>query len=147
MNKKELSKIRKKARVDGKKHELQVRKDLESKDWIISKWQNNVEFLDAEFKIGRIIPCKPKFNPFTKSLMMNSGGFPDFIAYKLGLYSKGVSAYNIIGVESKSNGILTKEEREKCRWLISNNIFSKILIAIKGEKRGSIIYKEFENEH
>ena len=53
--------------------------------------------------------------------------------------------YIIYGVECKSNGKLDKEEKEKCKWLLSNNIFSKILIASKGKKRGSIDYKQFEN--
>ena len=52
--------------------------------------------------------------------------------------------YDSIGVECKINGKLDKEEKEKCKWLLKNNIFSKILIASKGEKRGSIEYKEFE---
>ena len=33
--------------------------------------------------IGKLVKSKPKFNPFTKSLMMNTGGFPDFLAFKL----------------------------------------------------------------
>ena len=52
--------------------------------------------------------------------------------------------FNVIGVECKSNGTLTKEEKEKCRRLLKNNTFSKILIASKGTKRGEIIYNEFQ---
>ena len=50
----------------------------------------------------------------------------------------------VIGVESKMDGKLDKIEKQKCRWLLKNNIFSKILIAQKGEKRGEIIYGAFE---
>jgi hypothetical protein len=35
----------KKNRREGAKFELLARKDLESKGWIVAKWQNNVEFL------------------------------------------------------------------------------------------------------
>ncbi|MCK5625044.1 hypothetical protein KAI04_04330 [Candidatus Pacearchaeota archaeon] len=52
--------------------------------------------------------------------------------------------YEVIGVEVKSNGYLDKTERAKCKWLLANNIFSKILIAKKGKKRGEIIYDEFK---
>jgi len=31
------------------------------------------------------------------------------------------------------------------KWLIDNQIFSRIFIASKGEKRGTIKYKEFNN--
>jgi len=51
--------------------------------------------------------------------------------------------YEVIGVECKTNGYLTKEEKEKCRWLLENNVFSKILISSKGNKRGEIKYVEF----
>ena len=34
----------KKARASGSRFELQVRKDLENKGWIVDKWNNNVEF-------------------------------------------------------------------------------------------------------
>lgn len=34
----------KKARASGARFELKVRKDLESKGWIVSKWMNQVEF-------------------------------------------------------------------------------------------------------
>lgn len=56
---------------------------------------------------------------------------------------KRANQYGVIGCEVKSNGYLTKEEKEKCKWLLDNNVFSKILIAKKGTKRGGIIYDEF----
>lgn len=93
-----------------------------------------------------------------EELLGIGSGFPDFIAFRW-MYKdipKVVSSnttieketygmYRIIGVEVKSNGYLTKEEKEKCSWLIDNNIFSKILIAMKDKnKRGGIIYKGYE---
>jgi len=55
---------------------------------------------------------------------------------------KRKKTYEVIGVEVKSNGYLSKEEKAKCRWLLDNNIFSKILIAKRGEKRGEIVYED-----
>jgi len=120
-------------RAKGARFELKVRKDLESKGWIVLKNPNNI--IDNKFK-----QAKSKYNPFTKRLMMNSAGFPDFICFKR-IINK--SLYEVIGVEVKSNGYLDKIEKEKCSWIIEKNIFSKIIIISKGKKRGEIIYKEF----
>jgi hypothetical protein len=112
---------------------------------------------------GKLIQAKRKFNPFKRAIMM-SGGFPDFIAFKRNIingskefqyYADGgaevfvepaldlrIKLYEVIGIEAKSNGYLTKEEKDKCKWLIKKNIFSKILIAKKG--KGGIEYTEFK---
>ena len=112
----------KKNRASGQRFERKVRADLESKGFIVDRWSNNV------FE-NRLIPAK--------SFMGRSrtNGFPDFIAFK--------KSY-IIGVECKINGYLDKTEKERCKWLLDNEIFSKILIASRGEKRGQIKYKEFK---
>lgn len=170
--------------IRGREFEKKVRKDLESKGWIISKWQNNVEFyvpelnetkIKVEKKVvgnsikyersdtvqnslsfGRLIPAKQ--GRFRKT----STGFPDFIAFKepynqtpmgvnfFGLPSSGIDIdpqflkpYIVVGVEGKSGGYLSREEKDKCKWLIENNIFGKVLIAKKGKKRGEIIYETF----
>ena len=187
----------KKNRQAGARFELKVRKDLEEKNWIVSKWMNNIEFEyeckkhgkncksyvtgiveDANagrretlnnitfmrllMKVGKLIPAKSnKFN-------MRTTGFPDFIAFrplldKFSKYNSEIALvaigrqnlindmenevkeiYEVIGVECKSNGSLDKVEKEKCKWYLENNIFSKILIASKGKKRGEIKYVEFE---
>ncbi len=143
---KEKSKQGRKNRASGAEFERRVRDDLSENNWIVAKWTNTVEFTDIgvgdkpeiiPLKIGKLVRCKSKFNPVTKQLMMNTGGFPDFIAFK------GAYLYNIIGVEAKSNGYLSKEEKEKCVWLLKNRIFNQILVAKKGE-RGEIKYKDFE---
>jgi len=36
------------AKASGARFELKVREDLESKGWIVSKWQNQVEFEEEE---------------------------------------------------------------------------------------------------
>ena len=162
VTKEEKSKIGKKSRKDGSAFELFVRKDLEKKGWIVLKNQNNVieeTKLVEEYAvhagnnnwIKRLEPetkkyfkqGKSKFNPFTKRIMMSSGGFPDFLAYK-----PINNSYEIIGVESKINGYLDKEEREKCEWLLSNKIFSRILVAskVKNGRKIEVEYKEFKNE-
>lgn len=113
-------------------------------------------------KMGKLVPAKPKFvyNPKLKRRIPigMSSGFPDFICFRILplLFSKETydnlvkvtngecpHLYKVIGIECKSNGILTKEEKEKCRWLLENNIFSKIIIAKKGKKRGEIEYMDF----
>lgn len=75
---------------------------------------------------------KSKYNPFTKRLMMNSGGFPDFLCYQTKeLTDVEFGCYEVIGVECKTNGRLDKEEKEKVKWLLEEKIFYKILIASK----------------
>jgi len=149
----------KKNRASGKTFERKIRADLEKKGWIVDRWTNNVEFIKKELLIGRtdnidlgkLVPCKPKFNPFTHSLMMISGGFPDFIAFRC-LFSKFElqkeirAIYEIIGVECKSNGYLTQDEKFKCKWLLENNIFSAILVGKRGKKRGEILYEKFKSD-
>lgn len=140
----EKNRIRgKKARASGQKFELVVRKDLESKGWIVIKNPNNVFF--EEENVGAFKSSKPKFNPFTKSIQMMGGGFPDFIAINKDRYNIGTSdehkiVNEVMGVEVKSNGYLDAIEKEKCKWLLDNHIFSKILIARKNKKEGGIEY-------
>lgn len=117
---------------------------------------------------GRLVKVKNKFRGPGIPMMLGAG-FPDFIAYKFVkkekeiISSKGICTdfsiketesiskikllYEIMGVEVKSGKYLDSIEKEKCRWLLDNNIFSKILIASKGEKRGQIKYVEFKNEY
>ncbi len=99
-------------------------------------------------KKGKMVSAKKGmvFNPFFKRMMpsISSTGFPDFIAFQL----VGERTYNIIGVECKVNGILSKEEKEKCAFLLQNKIFNEIWIAKKSEKRGGPIeYKNFKEEY
>ena len=146
----------KKSRTQGNAFEKRVRKDLEEKGWIVDKWSNNVEFdmdvIDIKgnvaMKLGKLVPAKAKWNNFTKSMMMGTGGFPDFVAFRV---ADSIGPHNyceVIGVESKMAGKLDKAEKEKCKWLLDNHIFSKILIAKKEKikNRIYIIYEEFEND-
>ena len=138
---------------------------MEFKRWITAKWSNNVELIKATLhnevvgvikpnSLGRLIPAKHKYRGLGIPMAIGTG-FPDFICFKdvMGDIEIGWSPsngkvsfplYQVIGVEVKSNGYLTKEEKEKCKWLVENHIFSKILIASKGTKRGEIKYNEFK---
>ena len=125
-----------KNRAAGARFELKVRGNLENDNWIADKWTNNV---DLEEK--KLIKAKRKFNPFLKILGIGTG-FPDFICFK----RKG-NLYEIIGVEVKANGWLDKNEKEKCKFLLDKKIFSRILIARKGKKRGEIEYIDFKEKY
>lgn len=126
-------------RMKGARFELKVRKDLESQGWIVDKWTNNI----TQYPM-KILMHPAKSNRFN----MRSTGFPDFIAFKMCkdrvFRMLNNPVFEVIAVEVKTNGKLSKIEKEKCQWYLDNNIFSKILIASQGEQRGEIVYKEFE---
>jgi hypothetical protein len=134
---KKKSKIQKgkKSRSAGGQFEARVRKDLEEKGWVVDKWSNNIDL-----EIGKMAPAKRKFNPFAKVMTIGTG-FPDFIAFQ-----KMGDHYNIIGVEVKVNGTLSKIEKEKCKWYLENKIFGEIQIAkkIKEKNRVRVEYTDVE---
>jgi len=152
----------KKNRISGADFERRVRKDLEEKGWIVDKWSNNVEFNKDKISMGygqkfadnihngKLIPSKHKFRGPGIPMAMGTG-FPDFVCHRLIkclATAMGELSYKVIGVEAKSNGYLKPEEKEKCKWLIENQIFSKILIAKKTKVKNRIVveYKVFEVE-
>ena len=141
MNKKEMGK---KSRRDGMAFERKVRADLEKSGWIVNKWTNNLEWRDnSGFGSQNINQDHTWFMHPAKSFrgITRSNGFPDFIAFVE--ISSCDKSYEIIAVESKMNGVLSKIEKEKCQWYLDNNIFSKIVTASKGKARGEIVYKKF----
>ena len=107
------------SRARGARFELKVRRDLEEKGRIVDKWTNNIDLTE-----GKLIIAKRKYNPFSKVMTLGTG-FPDFIT--ISHIHDGM--YSVIGVEVKINGILSKEEKEKCRWYLEKKIFSEIWIA------------------
>lgn len=125
-----------KSRAAGSLFERRVRKDLEEKGWIVDKWSNNIDFEQNE-----IIPSKRVFKKFKSNMgVLTIGtGFPDFVCFQ-----KMNNYYKIVGVEVKMNGLLKKEEKEKCAWYLKNNIFNEIWIAMKEfeGKRIKIVYKD-----
>jgi len=144
MEKLDRKKIGKESRILGKDFEVRVRADLEEKGWIVNRWSN-----DIDFKKDKLVPSKPKFffDIKTKKMKMMGmrDGCPDFLAFKFYKGYNGIKSYEIIGVESKINGILDKLEKDKFKWLIKNNVFSKILFTkrVKEKNRIKIVYTEF----
>ncbi|MDP2628483.1 MAG: hypothetical protein Q8P15_01140 [Nanoarchaeota archaeon] len=127
----------KKSRSAGANFELRVRKDLEDKGRIVDKWTNNIDF-----EKNKIVPAKRKYNPFKKMLVVGTG-FPDFVSIKH-IHDE---VYSVIGVEVKTNGTLSKEEKQKCAWYLKNKIFSEIWVAKKGQKKGQIEYDNFSEKY
>lgn len=121
-------------RAAGARFELKVRVELEEQGWILSKWMNNVDL-----EKNKLVPAKRKYNPFLRALSVGTG-FPDFVAFK----RLNETNFEVIGVEVKTRGLLDKEEKEKCKWLLDNKIFSKILIA-KMVKEGIRVKIEYIN--
>ena len=120
----------KRNKASGADFEKRVRADLESKGWIVSKWQNNI-------KEGKCVPAKPG-----RYRMMQTG-FPDFIAYKLDEESPFL-VYEVNFVECKSNGYLKPEEKEKAKWYLNNKYCTSFFVAkkVKEKNRIKIEYKE-----
>ena len=125
-----------KAKRNGTAFEFRVRNDLEIKGWNVNKWSNNI--FDNKIKFSRHIWKGPN-RPMTFGT-----GFPDFCCHFI-----NEIAVDVIGVESKSNGNLSKEEKEKCRWYIKRNVFSKILIAKKTKIKNKVAveYDDFEDRY
>lgn len=127
------------SKAKGARFELRVRKDLEEKGRFVDKWTNNVDL-----EQNKIVTAKKIFNPF-KKIMVPGAGFPDFISFKK---IQGES-YSIIAVEVKVNGLLSKEEKEKCKWYLKNEVFSEIWMA-KEKKVGrktEIEYIDFKEKY
>ena len=130
--------------------------ELKKYDEILRKRYFRVEQYE-QYDISRIIPAKAKWAGPGRPMMMGAG-FPDFIAFTWrdsnatwpiqnldgSYYLSGINA--IIGVEVKMEGILSREEKEKCEWLLENKTFNKILVASKTKVKNKIIvvYQDFE---
>lgn len=121
----------KKSRQSGAQFELKVRQDLNEKGWIVDKWSNNFDLEKNE-----VCQAKRKFNPFSKVMTIGTG-FPDFIAIK----KLDEKYFDVIGVEVKVNGILSKEEKEKCKALLDKGIFNEIWVAEKDLNGRKVIIK------
>jgi len=143
MDKKEKQAIGRASRKAGKLFESRVRKDLEENGWIVDRWSNDIDFENDKLK-----PSKPKyfFNPKTKDMKMMGlcDGFPDFLAYKFHKGYNGVRTYEMIGVESKLNGKLDKEEKRKVKWLLENHIFGKIFVSSKHKEGRRVVVEQEE---
>lgn len=145
MDKKEKQALGRKSRKSGKDFEGYVRRDLEEKGWIVDRWSNDIDFENDKLK-----PSKPKyfFDKNTKKIRMMGlcDGFPDFVCFKFYRGYNGIRTYEVIGVESKINGEIDKEERKKCLWLLKNHIFGKISVASKHKEGRKVVVKYEEIE-
>ena len=130
-------------RAAGKRFELKVRYDLESKGWIV--FRNSMDIKDNQFK-----QTTGHWNPYTKSIMMNSSGFPDFVCARLVPKERiprliQYPTWHVKFVECKggdaNHKYLTKEEKEKVEW-IKDKLKIPVFVANKGIKRGEIVYIE-----
>ena len=93
----------KKNRAAGARFELKVRKHFEEKGWFIDKWGNNIDLQTDE-----IHQAKNYYIPGRGNCL--GSGFPDFV-----MFQKITVDYNLMLVECKINGLLSKEEKEKCK--------------------------------
>ena len=143
----------KKNRASGQRFELKVRKDLESKGWIVSKWMNNVSEVfeqDIGEYVRELIPAKHKFRGMGIPMAIGTG-FPDFICFcqatfckdKCKFQGQAKYVYSIIGVEVKSNGYLDKEEKFK---LIPEFLMLKRINRI-GQSGGPKVFLKMESDH
>ena len=118
---------------------------------IIPSLKEIIPAIPTPYKIklrAKLTQAKHKFRCPGIPMAMGTG-FPDFVCHRLIkclATAMGELSYKVIGVEAKSNGYLKPEEKEKCKWLLENNIFSKILIAKKTKVKNKIVveYKEFK---
>ena len=106
--KQEISKLKKKAKANGAKFEKKVREHYEAKGWLVTKWRNNIEN-------GEIIPARNYYIPGRGNVM--GSGFPDFVMFRKTILSQKEEAYELIFVEAKLNGLLSKEEKLKLKVL------------------------------
>jgi hypothetical protein len=140
--KKDKRKMGKAARAAGKRFELQVRKNLELRGFVVCKWTNTVEFDDTGK--GKLMIAKSKYNPFLKRVLSEGQGWPDFIAIRHD--KKLPHLFDVIGVESKKAKYLDAKEKKMGVFLLENKIFSRIYVAypVKEGRRSKIIYQRFE---
>jgi len=69
-------------------------------------------------------------------------GFPDFVCFQ----KMDGDLHKVIGVEVKTSGTLSREEKKKCVWYLKRGIFSEILVAkkVKENNRVRVEYVEFD---
>ena len=109
----------------GAQFELDVRRDMTSKGWVVAKWQNNIDLQTNEI----IQSHSNRFNS-------RSCGFPDFIMFR---QNKNAYCYELKFVECKTNNKLSKEEKIKLEVL--RKLGHSCYVAFKDGKE--IKYREF----
>ena len=118
------------SRIRGKRFENEVYDWLSEQGYVVTRWTNTI--ID-----GKIVPQKPKYNPFLKRIMSSQTGFPDYLAF----ISRGGGYVFPMGIECKSGQpYLDKKEREMVQAYKEKHTFDKIMVACK--KDGKIMLKE-----
>ena len=115
----------KKNRRIGAKFAHKVRSDFEELGWTVSKWQNNVDLEKSEI-------CPAKGNRF----MMRTLGFPDFVMFK-----RKEQDYELMLVECKFAGKLSKDEREKIAVLKGRGFKCFLAYNDDGETAYTVLYR------
>lgn len=119
-------------RAKGARFELKIRKFFEDMGWIVCKWQNNIDL--EEQKI-----IQAKANPFNK-FNRSGNGFPDFLVFQP-TTQRGYRKYILKFVECKSNGTLSKLEKQKMEFLRSDG--HECWVAY--DEEGKIGFRKFGN--
>lgn len=146
----------KKYKSAGNTFEVRVRNDLIEKGWVVDKWRNNVEFATKKEEFeesqissikARIIYAKNRFLGPGKPVMLGAG-FPDLLAFRRQHLGGGKYdfCYDVIGVEVKTKGKLSKLEKQKCKFMLTQKIFNRILVASKTKVGRKIVihYEELD---
>ena len=123
-----------KNRRNGGIFERKVRDEMRDKGWIVDHFTNNID-LDN----NKIITAK------SNQWNSRTTGFPDFVMFKPHIYSAmGKTGeplvYDLIFVECKCNGILSKKEKLKMEFLRKQG--HKCFVAYKDETGKKILYRE-----
>ena len=98
----------KKNRREGGDFERKVREWLREDGWIVGKWLSNVDL-----ESGKFVTAKQKWNSFRKAMGIGTG-YPDFVCLKPSPEGK---PHELMFVECKLNGTLSREEKEKMAWM------------------------------
>lgn len=106
----ELKAQGKRNKAAGAKFEKKVREHYEAKGWLVTKWRNNIEN-------GEIIQARNYYIPGRGNVM--GSGFPDFVVMKKMTKPQedAPGYYELMFIEAKLNGLLSKEEKDKLKIL------------------------------
>lgn len=121
MTKAELKAQGKRNKAAGAKFEKKVREHYEGEGWVVTKFRNNIDLQSEE-----IVNAKNYYIPGRGNVM--GSGFPDFV-----MFHKIDCMYKVIFVECKLNGLLSKEEKLKCKVLIEMG--HRVLIAYEDKSQ------------
>jgi hypothetical protein len=131
----DYKKIGKRNKLMGADFERRTRAYMESLGYCVTKWHNNV-------KENKVISAKPGFYRQMQT------GFPDFLCFIHvdNMENPKIRLYDIIMIECKINGRLSKEEKEKVKFYLDHDYCDKFYIASKGYdgRKIKIILTEIE---